>query len=183
MVPASGVAVFGPLRFRAGRACYVCALGRSYFGRAAAPRALGPSIMPPAWTVPALPGLAMPSGACARSSRVRWSWSASAWAGAGPCSLGDLRPPWPVPPGRITWSAAARPACRLPPPAWPCLAPRLGEVPRRGGEGPPPSGPRDLPPCFRPGFSPVTRATGFPPLITRGRAVPRVTRVQSITGI
>ena len=63
MVPASGAAVFGPLQFRAGRACYAAALGRSYFGRAAAPRALGPSIMPPAWTVPALPGLAMPSGA------------------------------------------------------------------------------------------------------------------------
>lgn len=70
---------FGPLQFQAGRACYACALGRSYFGRAAAPRALGPWIMPPAWTVPALPGLAMPSGACARSSRGRWSWSASAW--------------------------------------------------------------------------------------------------------
>ena len=85
--------------------------------------------------------------------------------GPGPASPG-LAMPWRIPPAlelervsldRWSWSAsagAARPACRLPPPVRPCLAPRRGEVPRRGGEGPPPSGPRDFPPGFRQGFPP-----------------------------
>ena len=94
--------------------------------------------------------------------------------GPGPASPG-LAMPWRIPPAlelervsldRWSWSAsagAARPACRLPPPVRPCLAPRRGEVPRRGGEGPPPVRPPRFSPRFPAGISPVTRAAGDSP--------------------
>ena len=180
MVPASGVAVFGPLQFRAGRACYAAALGRSYFGRAAAPRALGPSIMPPAWTVPALPGLAMPSGACARSSRGRWSWSASAGT-AGPSAAARGQP---APDhltrgrGRVPWASCARRG--LLPPRLPWAGPpgrldrgrgRLRRCRRsRRGSAPRP-GHAIFPAIFGPDpariFPRNMRVVDFPRLITR----------------
>lgn len=173
MVPASGVAFFGPLQFQAGRACYAAALGRSYFGRASAPRALGPSIMQPAWTVPALPGLAMPSGACARSSRGRWSWSASAGT-AGPSAAARGQP---APDhltrgrGRVPWASCARRGQlppRLPGPglraAWAVAgAASAGASSRRGSAHRPPR------------FSPRFPARIFP-RNPRHRIFPRITR-------
>ena len=177
-VPASGVAVFGPLQFQAGRACYACALGRPYFGRAAAPRALGRgrgSCRPPGPCPPSL-GLLCPPGACARSSRGRWSWSASAWA-AGPSAAARGQPapdhlerPRPVagaaPPGLPP--AAARPALPRPAPG------RGAPEGRRGAASVRP--PR-FPPRIGAGFSPVTRAAGDSPAHNaRPRRSPRNAR-------
>ena len=105
------------------------------------------------------PGPGFPRRACWTVSRCR-----------SPPPLGLLCPPGagldlpgaagagarqPGPPARINWSAPPRVrSSAAPPPGRPCLAPRRGEVPRRGGEGPPPSGPRDFPPGFRQGFPP-----------------------------
>lgn len=150
MVPASGVAVFGPLQFQAGRACYACALGRSYFGRAAAPRALGPSIMPPAWTVPPSMGLLCPPGPVL-------DLPGAAGAGARQPGPGRGRVPWAscahrgqLPP-RLPWAVdhAARPA-------W-AAAPGADQ----------PTGPRDFAPAILPlgaaGIFPRnTRVADFP---------------------
>lgn len=121
------------------------------------------------------PGLAMPSGACARSSRGRWSWSASARA-AGPSAAarGQLAPDhFMRGRGRVPWASCAR-RCQLPPrltwavdhaarPAW-AAAPGADQ----------PTGPRDFPPRIGPGFPPVTRAWRISPAHNaRPRRFPR----------
>lgn len=162
MVQASGVAVFGPLQFRAGRACYACALGRSCFGRAAAPHALGPSIMPrrvdrgrPPWACYALRGPALDLPGPLELERVslgRWTvsrcarpactGSPDAWPGPPP--LDDLRPPGPAPAAPPLGRASA------PPGPWP---------------GPHPPGPplpvRISPPA--PAIFPQVSGRDFPP--------------------
>lgn len=99
-----------------------------------------------------------------RVSRDRWTISRCAWsacagspdAGPGPCSLGELRPPWPVP--RLPWAGPPgrldRCRGRL----------RRGRRSRRGSANRPPRFcHRDFPPRIGPGFSPVTRAAGDSP--------------------
>ena len=100
----------------------------------------------------------------------RWSWSASAWT-AGPSAAA---------PGQLAPDHLERPAAAMasaPRPARPCLAPRRGEVPRRGGEGPPPHRPPRFSPRFPAGISPVTRAAGDSPAHNaRPRRSPRNAR-------
>ena len=113
------------------------------------PPPLGRASGPPGPCPPSL-GLLCPPWACARSSRPRWSWSAS--AGSPPGSPGAPRRRY-----------GQRPAPRI----RPCLAPRRGEVPRRGGEGPLP---RPAPAIF-----PQVSGRDFP-RNTRPRIFPRITR-------
>lgn len=131
-------------------------LVRSNSWRAAAPRALGElcprrdrqqlarrgrgSSRPP-WACYALRGLGLIFPGPLDLERV----SLEPWPG--PCSLGDLRPPWPAPAAPPLDRGRGR-LCR-------------GRRSRRGS-GPPAAatGPRDFPPRIGAGFSPVTRAAG-----------------------
>ena len=159
----------------AGRACLAfIALGRSYFGRGAAPRALGPSIMPPAWTVPALPGQAAPkrkkrrpAGAASDipimfSARLEWGRACYAFQlappdGAGlplPCFFGPgpaLDLPGPLELDRVsldrwTVSRCARPDCAGSPGAPCCRYGQRRRPPSLGPPGPCPGPPPPGPP-------------------------------------
>ena len=106
------------------------------------------SCRPPGPCPPSL-GLLCPPGACARYSRGRWSWNASAGAGAvfpgrAAPALPGPRLPWAGPPGRLD-----RARGRL----------RRGRCSRRGSDHLPPR----FSPRFPAGISPVTRAAGDSP--------------------
>ena len=120
------------------------------------------SCRPPGPCPPSL-GLLCPPGACARYSRGRWSWNASAGAGAvfpgrAAPALPGPRLPWAGPPGRLD-----RARGRL----------RRGRCSRRGSDHLPPR----FSPRFPAGISPVTRAAGDSPAHNaRPRRSPRNAR-------
>lgn len=97
----------------------------------------------------------------------RWSWSASAWtAGPSAAAPGQLAPDHLERPAAAMASAAAAPPLGRasgPPGPWPGTPPPGPLLPARIRPPAPTIFPRDFPPCFRPGFSPVTRAAGDSP--------------------
>lgn len=119
----------------------------------------------------ALPGLAMPSGACARSSRPRCSWSASAGA-AGPSAAarGQLPPDHLTRGrGRVPWASCARRGQLPPRLPWTVAGAASAGAAAPGTDQP--TGPRDFSPRFPPRFP-----AGIFPRNPRHRIFPRVTR-------